>query len=49
MRYFKVKMKDGSDNYLSYDAVELQRNDISEVVVEISRDDFMYFIRVKNK
>ena len=41
MRYFEVIMKNGEKNYLSYDAVEIQREEISEIIQEIDRNDFL--------
>lgn len=34
-------MKNGEKNYLSYDAVEIQRDEILEIVQEIDRNDFL--------
>jgi len=41
MRYFEVIMKSGEKNHLSYDAVEIQRDGISEIIKEIDRNDFL--------
>jgi len=41
MRYFEVIMKSGEKNYLSYDAVEIQREGILEIIKEIDRSDFL--------
>jgi len=40
MRYFEVIMKSGEKNYLSYDTVEIQREEISKIIKEIDRNDF---------
>jgi len=41
MRYFEVIMKSGEKNYLSYDAVEIQKDKISGIIKEIDRNDFL--------
>jgi hypothetical protein len=49
MRYYEVTMKDGKKNYLSYDAVELQKNEISKVVREVDRYKFLEGKKVMQK